>query len=339
MLKKTTLFLLCCSAATLATIPFLSSENSQAPIEASAVPSKEDLTNLSKTFGNFLGRTLADPSIGIPFNVDAIIEGIKDGAAGKPAPLNEQDYQRLMLSIQENYLKELSTKNLKAADDFLKETAKSNKVIPLKDGKILYEILTEGKDPVVKPHAEVSINYTGKLIDGTVFSSSQDSGPISISLDQTIPGLSEGLVGMKTGEKRRLYIHPDLAYGTQGDLPSNSLLIFDVEMINTGDADNTSTEKKNPNAEREEEFFEVSLGDYHGSAEYLPGEEEERLSTPHKSEADYDILDENQVNTYRPYYAAPPRAKSHNNAKGQSQPYTPFQNAPPVTPPKGGYPK
>lgn len=342
MLKKTTLFLLCCSAATLAAIPFLSSENPKTATEAPSTPSKEDLAKLSKTFGNFLGRTLVNPAIGIPFDIDAIVEGIKDGAAGKPAPLNEQEYETLMLSIQQNYLKDLSSKNLKDAEKFLQDTSKEKDVISLKDGKILYKILSEGKDPAVKPHADVLINYTGTLLDGTVFSSSQDSGPISISLDQTIPGFADGLLGMKTGEKRRLYIHPDFAYGTQGDLPPNSLLIFDVEMINAGDAAKTKSNDKKTDADKEEEFYEISMGDYHGSPEYNPNEEADRAKNPNSLESDYDIWDENELyeNQYRARSVPAPHSKGGpNTPKGQTQPYVPFQGSAPVAPPKsGGYP-
>lgn len=52
-----------------------------------------------------------------------------------------------------------------------------------------------------------------------------------ISLDETIPGFSKGIVGMKEGEKRTLYIHPDLAYGVNGSLPPNSLLTFEIEIV------------------------------------------------------------------------------------------------------------
>lgn len=345
MLKKTTLFLLCCTAVTLAAIPFLSSENSKPTTEvsaspSSASPSKDDLAKLSKTFGNFLGRTLVNPAIGIPFDIDAIVEGIKDGAAGKPAPLNEQEYETLMLSIQQNYLKDLAGKNLKDAEKFLQDTSKEKDVISLKDGKILYKILAEGKEPTVKPHADVLINYTGTLLDGTVFSSSQDSGPISISLDQTIPGFADGLLGMKTGEKRRLFIHPEFAYGTQGDLPPNSLLIFDVEMVNAGEAGKAKTNDKKTDADKEEEFYEISMGDYHGSAEYNPNEEVNKASNQNSLEGDYDIWDENELyqNQYRARSNPPPHPKSNANPNGESQAHVPFQGSTPTTPPKGGYP-
>ena len=53
----------------------------------------------------------------------------------------------------------------------------------------------------------------------------------ALPIKQSIPGFAKGLVGMKEGEKRILYIHPELAYGLAGHLPPNSLLIFEVEIV------------------------------------------------------------------------------------------------------------
>ena len=50
-------------------------------------------------------------------------------------------------------------------------------------------------------------------------------------IKQSIPGFAKGMLGMKEGEKRVLYIHPELAYGLTGQLPPNSLLIFEVEIV------------------------------------------------------------------------------------------------------------
>lgn len=63
--------------------------------------------------------------------------------------------------------------------------------------------------------------------------------PILLPLTKVIPGFSQGMQGMKEGEVRVLYIHPDLAYGTAGQLPPNSLLIFEVKLIEAND-DNVS---------------------------------------------------------------------------------------------------
>ncbi len=84
------------------------------------------------------------------------------------------------------------------------------------------------------------MNYTGRLIDGTVFDSNVDAKfnhvqPFTFVLGagQVIAGWDEGLVGMKVGEKKTLTIPPEKAYGNRaiGSIPANSTLIFDVELV------------------------------------------------------------------------------------------------------------
>jgi peptidylprolyl isomerase len=126
----------------------------------------------------------------------------------------------------------LSEDNLKAADAFLAKNAQDSGVKTLVPGKLQYIVLHEGTGSLVPEHGTPSIKYTAKYIDGTVFDSSEAAGgPITIPLDQTIPGFSKGIAGMKEGEKRRLFVHPDLAYGKTGQLPPNSALIFEVEVV------------------------------------------------------------------------------------------------------------
>jgi len=86
----------------------------------------------------------------------------------------------------------------------------------------------------------VSVNYTGKLVDGTVFDSNIDPqfGHVEpfifpLGVGQVIAGWDEGIVGMKVGEKKTLTISPDKGYGENavGPIPANSTLIFDVEVL------------------------------------------------------------------------------------------------------------
>ena len=97
------------------------------------------------------------------------------------------------------------------------------------------------QDEVVGTGAEahagdtVSVNYTGKLQDGTVFDTSLGKAPIEFPLGSgyVIPGWDQGLVGMKVGGKRLLIVPPSLAYGAQdyGPIPGNSTLVFEVELV------------------------------------------------------------------------------------------------------------
>lgn len=203
--------------------------------------SKADIMRVSEAFGHFIGRNIKSP--GIQLDLDSIIKGMREGAEGKPAPMSEKEYEALMTRVQETAFKKLSSENLSAANAFLEKNAKAPGVVVIEAGKLQYTTLKNGEGALVEEHFSPQIEYTGKYIDGTTFGSSADTGgPITIPLDQTIPGFSKGIIGMKEGEERRLFVHPDLGYGTSGHLAPNSLLIFDVKVVKANaPADNSQS--------------------------------------------------------------------------------------------------
>lgn len=87
------------------------------------------------------------------------------------------------------------------------------------------------------PGKEITVQYTGKLVDGTKFDSSYDHGaPFTFPLGagRVIRGWDEGFAGMKVGGKRTLTIPPEFGYGSTGAggvIPPNATLIFDVELL------------------------------------------------------------------------------------------------------------
>lgn len=98
-----------------------------------------------------------------------------------------------------------------------------------------YMVEKEGEGVKPGPTDNVTVHYTGKLLDGTVFDSSVARGePATFPLNGVIPGWTEGLQYMKEGAKYTFYIPSDLAYGSRGAagaIPPNSDLIFEVELI------------------------------------------------------------------------------------------------------------
>lgn len=191
---------------------------------------QSEINNLSEAFGHFIGRNLNNP--GVHFDLESIIKGIRAGYAGKSAPMSDQDYEKLMTKLQESAFQQLSQENLKAAAAYLEKNKTAEGIVEVEPGKLQYLILKQGSGAEVKSDGVPQINYVGKYIDGTTFGSSEEvGGPITIPLSQTIKGFSKGLAGMKEGEKRRLFVHPELGYGTSGQLPPNALLIFDIEVV------------------------------------------------------------------------------------------------------------
>jgi len=99
------------------------------------------------------------------------------------------------------------------------------------------EVLKQGAGQEAKTGDTVSVHYTGTLENGTKFDSSVDRGePFAFTLGQNrvIQGWELGVLGMKVGEKRKLTIPPQLAYGNQavgGVIPANSTLVFEVELL------------------------------------------------------------------------------------------------------------
>ena len=116
---------------------------------------------------------------------------------------------------------------------FLEQNAQQEGVKVTESG-LQYLVLKEGNGVKPGPNDAVTVHYTGRLIDGTVFDSSVERGePATFAVGQVIPGWVEGLQLMSEGAAWRLFIPSNLAYGPHGTGPiqPNSTLIFDVQLL------------------------------------------------------------------------------------------------------------
>ncbi len=128
-----------------------------------------------------------------------------------------------------------AARNKAAATEFLAKNGKEKGVQTTASG-LEYKVIKAGdsKAPLITATDEVTVNYRGKLIDGTEFDSSYSRNqPATFPANGVIKGWQEALVMMRPGDHWELYIPPELAYGPapRPNIPANSALIFDVEVL------------------------------------------------------------------------------------------------------------
>lgn len=126
--------------------------------------------------------------------------------------------------------------NEKAGVEFLAENAKKEGVTTTESG-LQIKTIKEGDGEQVKAGDVVTVNYEGRLIDGTVFDKSQPEQPMVWDPRRftVIDGWVEGLPLMKKGGQYELYIPSELAYGNRpmGDIPPSSVLVFTIDVVDT----------------------------------------------------------------------------------------------------------
>ncbi|HLB53170.1 MAG TPA: FKBP-type peptidyl-prolyl cis-trans isomerase [Chlamydiales bacterium] len=182
---------------------------------------------LSEALGHLIGKNLK--TMEIPLDLNALAKGLKEEAAGLPSPLSDEECIQRLALIEEKNDSLKREKNLAEAEEFLSENGEKSCISSLLDGKVQFEVLKEGDGEEVKSYDSPLVRYEGKFLDGASFTSGSQEE--RIALEETIAGLSEGIVGMKEGEVRRIYIHPEVGYGPEDPLHPNNLLIFEVEIL------------------------------------------------------------------------------------------------------------
>ena len=170
-------------------------------------------------------------------NLEDYCKAVKTVFDGGELEVTPEEAQKLI----NEYLTDLQEKalrlNREAGEKFLAENGKKEGVHTTASG-LQYVIEKEGTGKSPSATDNVTVHYTGRLLDGRVFDSSVSRGePATFPLNRVIPGWTEGLQLMKEGAKYVFFIPSDLAYGAQGagrDIPPHSTLIFEVELIKVG---------------------------------------------------------------------------------------------------------
>ena len=167
---------------------------------------------------------------------DALRAGLEDGLGGAKTRIAEADIVAAFTVMQQR----MNAANAAAGQKQLTEGKaylEKNRARPgvkVTPSGLQYEVLTKGIGTKPKATDTVEVNYHGTLIDGTVFDSSIERGhTATFAVGSVIPGWIEALQMMSVGDKWKLTIPPELAYGTHanGKIPPNAVLVFELQLV------------------------------------------------------------------------------------------------------------
>ena len=191
------------------------------------------MDKLSYAWGLAMGQQLRGMGVK-DLNVEDYAAAVKAVFDGTESAIPFEEAQTLINEYLQNLEEEMTKAAREAGEKFLEEN-KKNEGVKVTASGLQYVVEKEGEGAQPTATDEVTVHYTGKLLNGQVFDSSVQRGePATFPLNRVIPGWTEGVQLMKEGAKYTFFIPSDLAYGPQGipnAIPPHSTLIFEVELI------------------------------------------------------------------------------------------------------------
>jgi FKBP-type peptidyl-prolyl cis-trans isomerase FklB len=191
-----------------------------------------DLEKASYSVGVQMGKAIEPGKDSL--DLEVLIRGLQDVIAGKKLQLEDAECQKNFQIWQQQAREAQSKVQSAEGEAFLAANAKREGVTVLPSG-LQYEVLKKGTGEMPKSTDTIKAHYTGTLIDGTKFDSSLDRGePIEARVTGLIPGWTEALQLMRVGDKWKLFIPQNLAYGARGagaQIPPYSALVFEMELV------------------------------------------------------------------------------------------------------------
>ena len=203
-------------------------------VEAAPVIKEEIIMDsISYSLGVLVAQNLKQQGME---QVDAatLAEAVNDVLTDQPLKIPLEKAQMVFQDHMQKQSQKANAAIIEAGQAFLAANAEKPGVKTTESG-LQYEVLNEGTGASPTPDQQVTVHYEGTLIDGTVFDSSyKRNSPATFGVTQVISGWVEALQMMKPGDKWKLTIPHDLAYGERGappSIPPFATLVFTVEML------------------------------------------------------------------------------------------------------------
>lgn len=205
-------------------------------------PSSKTLTTQEDSLSYLVGMDIARVYSGYDISLDPaiIFQAYQDVLDSNALALDQETAARLSSILNQRIAAQQQVQaQLQAAENsiksqmFLRENAEKEDVRSLASG-LQYRVLEDGTGVPPTLENEVRVSFDGKLLDGTVFSSTRtDTDSTSIvAVELVLPGLTEALLMMKPGDRWEVFLPPDLGYGGRGKelVPPNAVLVFDLRL-------------------------------------------------------------------------------------------------------------
>jgi FKBP-type peptidyl-prolyl cis-trans isomerase FklB len=203
-------------------------------------PVKLDRHKLSYAIGYQIGSQFADgePAVDLP----TMQQAIRDAFGKRPPAVSMQDMHMQLRELDRQMhtravaeFKHLAAVNLNKSREYMANNARQPGVVQLPSG-IQYTVIKKGSGTVSPTvTSTVTVNYRGMLIDGTEFDSTWARGqPVRFEVDKVISGWQDVIPRMHAGDRWKVVIPPQLAYGEHGALPRigpNEALVFEIELL------------------------------------------------------------------------------------------------------------
>ncbi|GMV93713.1 MAG: peptidyl-prolyl cis-trans isomerase [Candidatus Hydrogenedentota bacterium] len=236
---KNLLTLAVLAAVILAPVAAFAAEGDKEEAKPAPIKLETEAQKVSYVIGSQIGTSIK--SDGIEIDMDAFVRGLTDARAGRELAMTQEEMQQAMTTFREQMMAKMQAERAEAGAKagaegakFLAENAEKPGVKTTESG-LQYVVVEEGDGATPEASDVVRTHYRGTLIDGTEFDSSYARGePAEFPVNGVIAGWTEALQLMQVGDKWKLFIPSDLAYGERGagqDIPPNATLIFDIELL------------------------------------------------------------------------------------------------------------